>query len=204
MYALQLASARPSALVDWNNNYGDHHCGNWAKDFLPDIRIGMAPYSGPCWARQNTVGRWPDVRRLGQSPLPALAWTILAGGFARKLERAASPTTRWIHSEPRRWSRYRCSTSAAMALSTTQPWRGTLRGCDGRGARKLSWVGDPPPRLVGGRRSGRGRVTPTRWWGRTRQVRLRIEQLSLEARWCSARIGCAGRAAEASGLQDRG
>jgi L-fucose isomerase-like protein len=23
MYALQLASGRPSALVDWNNNYGD-------------------------------------------------------------------------------------------------------------------------------------------------------------------------------------
>ena len=37
MYALQLASGRPSALVDWNNNYGDDpdkcvlfHCGNWA------------------------------------------------------------------------------------------------------------------------------------------------------------------------------
>ena len=46
MYALQLASGRPSALVDWNNNYGDDpdkcvffHCGNWAKAFLPDITI---------------------------------------------------------------------------------------------------------------------------------------------------------------------
>ena len=44
MYALQLASGKPSALVDWNNNYGDDpdkcvffHCGNWAKAFLPDI-----------------------------------------------------------------------------------------------------------------------------------------------------------------------
>ena len=40
MYALQLASGKPSALVDWNNNYGDNpnkcvvfHCGNWAKSF---------------------------------------------------------------------------------------------------------------------------------------------------------------------------
>ena len=45
MYALQLASGVPSALVDWNNNYGDDpnkcvffHCGNWAKTYLPDIR----------------------------------------------------------------------------------------------------------------------------------------------------------------------
>ncbi|MFB3785551.1 MAG: L-fucose/L-arabinose isomerase family protein [bacterium] len=49
MYALQLASNRPSALVDWNNNYGDDpgkcvffHCGNWAKSFLPDIQIKTA------------------------------------------------------------------------------------------------------------------------------------------------------------------
>ena len=44
MYAMQLASGSPSALVDWNNNYGDDedkcvlfHCGNWAKSFLPDV-----------------------------------------------------------------------------------------------------------------------------------------------------------------------
>jgi L-alanine-DL-glutamate epimerase-like enolase superfamily enzyme len=40
MYALSLASQRPSALVDWNNNYGGDedkcvlfHCGNWPKAF---------------------------------------------------------------------------------------------------------------------------------------------------------------------------
>jgi L-fucose isomerase-like protein len=43
MYALQLASGKPSALVDWNNNYGMEpdkcvlfHCGNWAKAFFQD------------------------------------------------------------------------------------------------------------------------------------------------------------------------
>jgi L-fucose isomerase-like protein len=63
MYGLQLASERPSALVDWNNNYGQDpnkcvffHCGNWAKDFLPDIRIGTAPILGTVLGEANTVG----------------------------------------------------------------------------------------------------------------------------------------------------
>jgi L-fucose isomerase-like protein len=63
MYALQLASRKPSALVDWNNNYGNDpdkcvlfHCGNWAKDFLPDIRIGTAPILGTVLGEKNTVG----------------------------------------------------------------------------------------------------------------------------------------------------
>ena len=63
MYALQLSSGNPSALVDWNNNYGGDpdkcvffHCGNWAKDFLPDIRIGTAPILGTVLGEENTVG----------------------------------------------------------------------------------------------------------------------------------------------------
>ncbi len=63
MYALQLASGKPSALVDWNNNYGDDpnkcvffHCGNWAKAFLPDITIGTAPILGTILGEQNTYG----------------------------------------------------------------------------------------------------------------------------------------------------
>jgi L-fucose isomerase-like protein len=63
MYALQLASKKPSALVDWNNNYGNDpdkcvlfHCGNWAKDFLPDVRIGTAPILGTVLGEENTVG----------------------------------------------------------------------------------------------------------------------------------------------------
>ena len=63
MYALQLASGRPSALVDWNNNYGRDpnkcvlfHCGNWAKTFLPDAQIGTAPILGTVLGEQNTYG----------------------------------------------------------------------------------------------------------------------------------------------------
>jgi len=63
MYALQLASGRPSALVDWNNNYGGDknkcvffHCGNWAKSFLPDIEIKTAPILGTTLGEENTYG----------------------------------------------------------------------------------------------------------------------------------------------------
>jgi L-fucose isomerase-like protein len=63
MYALQLASAAPSALVDWNNNYaGDpdkcvfFHCGNWAKSFVPDIEISNAPILGSTLGVENTYG----------------------------------------------------------------------------------------------------------------------------------------------------
>lgn len=63
MYALQLASGKPSALVDWNNNYGDDpdkcvffHCGNWAKAFLPDISIRPAEILGTTLGVENTWG----------------------------------------------------------------------------------------------------------------------------------------------------
>ncbi|MBI5768808.1 MAG: fucose isomerase [Verrucomicrobia bacterium] len=63
MYAMQLASNSPSALVDWNNNYGTaddkcvlFHCGNWAKSFLPDIKVLNAPILGSTLGVENTWG----------------------------------------------------------------------------------------------------------------------------------------------------
>src|SRR5215831_12967846 len=63
MYAMQLASGSPSALVDWNNNYASDdekvvlfHCGNWAKSFLPDIEISTAPIIGTSVGEENTFG----------------------------------------------------------------------------------------------------------------------------------------------------
>jgi L-fucose isomerase-like protein len=63
MYALQLASGTPSALVDWNNNYGDDpdkcvlfHCGNWAKSLIPDIEIKTAEILGTTLGNENTYG----------------------------------------------------------------------------------------------------------------------------------------------------
>ncbi|WP_221028738.1 L-fucose/L-arabinose isomerase family protein [Actomonas aquatica] len=63
MYAMQLAAGSPSALVDWNNNYGADpdkcvlfHCGNWAKSFLPDVKVLNAPILGTTLGVENTWG----------------------------------------------------------------------------------------------------------------------------------------------------
>ena len=63
MYAMQLAGGTPAALVDWNNNYAEDdekcvlfHCGNWAKSFLPDIKISNAPILGSIIGVENTYG----------------------------------------------------------------------------------------------------------------------------------------------------
>jgi len=76
MYAMQLASGSPSALVDWNNNYADDenkcvlfHCGNWAKSFLPDIEISNAPILGTTVGVENTYGALD-----GRTPASALTY----------------------------------------------------------------------------------------------------------------------------------
>ncbi len=63
MYALQLASGKPSALVDWNNNYGDDpdkcvlfHCGNWAKSFFGDVKMANAEILATTLGTENTYG----------------------------------------------------------------------------------------------------------------------------------------------------
>jgi L-fucose isomerase-like protein len=63
MYALQLASGFPGALVDWNNNYADDpdrcvlfHCGNWANSFVPNNEIKTAPILGTTIGEENTYG----------------------------------------------------------------------------------------------------------------------------------------------------
>ena len=63
MYALQLASGKPSALVDWNNNYGNDpnkcvlfHCGNWAKSFFGDVKMANAEILATTLGTENTYG----------------------------------------------------------------------------------------------------------------------------------------------------
>ncbi|MDQ8187663.1 L-fucose/L-arabinose isomerase family protein [Pelagicoccus sp. SDUM812002] len=76
MYAMQLASGSPSALVDWNNNYGSEddkcvlfHCGNWAKSFLKEAKIATAPILGTVVGEENTYGALD-----GRSPASALTY----------------------------------------------------------------------------------------------------------------------------------
>ncbi|MCD6290669.1 MAG: L-fucose/L-arabinose isomerase family protein [Anaerolineae bacterium] len=63
MYALQLASGKPSALVDWNNNYGGDpnkcvlfHCGNWAKSFFREARMAYADVLATTLGKEHTYG----------------------------------------------------------------------------------------------------------------------------------------------------
>jgi L-fucose isomerase-like protein len=70
MIALQCASGTPSALVDWNNNYGDDpdkcvlfHCGNWAKSLISDMKMHASDILGAtlgCEVAQGALsGRIP-------------------------------------------------------------------------------------------------------------------------------------------------
>jgi L-fucose isomerase-like protein len=63
MYAMTLASGRPSALVDWNNNYGDDpdkgvifHCSNWPKDFFSKAQMSYQDIIAGTVGKENTYG----------------------------------------------------------------------------------------------------------------------------------------------------
>ncbi len=89
MYALQLASGRPSALVDWNNNYGGNpdkcvlfHCGNWASDFLPDAKMGTAPILGTTLGEENTVGALNGRTDAGPVTIARVSTDDLSGSIS--------------------------------------------------------------------------------------------------------------------------
>ncbi len=64
MYALALASQRPSALLDWNNNYAEDrdkvvctHCSNYPKSFFEnEIEIGSLDILGTVLGQEDTFG----------------------------------------------------------------------------------------------------------------------------------------------------
>src|SRR6202040_1335111 len=63
MYALTLASETPSALLDWNNNYGEDpnkgvcfHCSNLPKDFFDDTKMDYQAIIAGTVGRENTYG----------------------------------------------------------------------------------------------------------------------------------------------------
>jgi len=63
MHALQLASETPSALLDWNNNYGDDpdkavcfHCSNLPKHFFRDVRMDFQEIIAGTVGKENTYG----------------------------------------------------------------------------------------------------------------------------------------------------
>lgn len=63
MYILQLASGRPSALLDWNNNYGNDpdkcvlfHCSNLPKSFFKSAKMDYQEIIAGTVGKENTFG----------------------------------------------------------------------------------------------------------------------------------------------------
>ena len=63
MHALQLASQTPSALLDWNNNYGEDpdkavcfHCSNLPKHFFRKTKMDFQEIIAGTVGRENTYG----------------------------------------------------------------------------------------------------------------------------------------------------
>src|SRR5437016_7745141 len=63
MHALALASETPSALLDWNNNYGSDpnkavcfHCSNLPKHFFQDVRMDFQEIIAGTVGKDNTFG----------------------------------------------------------------------------------------------------------------------------------------------------
>lgn len=63
MYALQLASGTPSAIVDWNNNYGEDpnkvvvfHCSNFPRSFLKEPKMTYQDIISGTVGKENSYG----------------------------------------------------------------------------------------------------------------------------------------------------
>ena len=63
MHALALASGTPSALLDWNNNYGDDpdkavcfHCSNLPKHFFREVKMDFQQIIAGTVGKENTYG----------------------------------------------------------------------------------------------------------------------------------------------------
>jgi L-fucose isomerase-like protein len=63
MHALQLASGTPSALLDWNNNYGTNpnkavcfHCSNLPKHFFTEVKMDFQAIIAGTVGKENTFG----------------------------------------------------------------------------------------------------------------------------------------------------
>jgi L-fucose isomerase-like protein len=74
MHALHLASETPSALLDWNNNYGDDpdkavcfHCSNLPKHFFKDVKMDFQEIIAGTVGKENTLGT--AVGRVKSGPM---------------------------------------------------------------------------------------------------------------------------------------
>jgi len=86
MYALTLASRTPSAILDWNNNYGEDpdkcvlfHCSNFPKDLLKDFRIGSHEILKGTIGEEKAAGACEGVLKPGVMTLCRISTDDCAG-----------------------------------------------------------------------------------------------------------------------------
>jgi L-fucose isomerase-like protein len=72
MHALQLASGTPSALLDWNNNYGTDpnkavcfHCSNLPKHFFRSVKMDYQEIIAGTVGKDNTYGTCVGLIKAG-------------------------------------------------------------------------------------------------------------------------------------------
>ena len=131
MYAMQLAGGTPAALVDWNNNYANDdnkcvlfHCGNWAKAFLPDIKIANAPILGSILGVENTYGALDGRTPAGPLTFGRITTADPDGSIRAYVGEGELTNDRSTPSATAPWPTFRtcknsCTTFAKMALNIT-------------------------------------------------------------------------------------
>src|SRR5580698_640780 len=89
MHALRLASETPSALLDWNNNYGDDpnkavcfHCSNLPKHFFQDVRMDYQEIIAGTVGKLNTFGTCVGRVKAGAMSFCRVSTNDLAGKLA--------------------------------------------------------------------------------------------------------------------------
>ncbi len=88
MYVLQLASNTPSAIVDWNNNYGDDpdkcvifHCSNLPKHFFEDLKMDFQEIIAGSVGKDNTFGTVVGQLKSGPITFCRVSTDDLKGGM---------------------------------------------------------------------------------------------------------------------------
>lgn len=87
MYALTLASETPSALLDWNNNYGDNpdkavcfHCSNLPKHFFNEgVKMDFQQIIAGTVGKENTHGTLDGTVKAGAMSFARFSTDDFAG-----------------------------------------------------------------------------------------------------------------------------
>lgn len=88
MHALRLASGTPSALLDWNNNYGNDpnkavcfHCSNLPKHFFRDVKMDYQAIIAGTVGKENTFGTCVGLVKSGPMTFARFSTDDTAGGM---------------------------------------------------------------------------------------------------------------------------